>query len=248
MTGFGRGEFKTDNVQCVAEIKTVNHRYSDFTIKLPRELMSLEDRVRSELKRYVQRGKTDVYITYTDLTRPYRHISVDENLVMEYFSAIKSAADSLGYAFRPDMSMLFKMPDAFVQTNVETDQESAWNAVSQALCVACENLIIMREREGARLEKELRSILSNTELFFGCIKKRSGLVPLEYKDKLNARLTELLDAVPVDEQRLAAEVAIFADKCSIDEEIARLESHIRQFEGALDSAAPEIYAAESLIL
>ena len=108
MTGFGRGEFKTDNVQCVAEIKTVNHRYSDFTIKLPRELMSLEDRVRSELKRYVQRGKTDVYITYTDLTRPYRHISVDENLVMEYFSAIKSAADSLGYTFRPDMSMLFK--------------------------------------------------------------------------------------------------------------------------------------------
>lgn len=238
MTGFGRGEYKTDNVQCIVEIKTVNHRYSDFTIKMPRDLLSLEDRIRAELKNVIQRGKADIFVTYNDLSRAKKQVTVDDNLAGEYFHAMKDAADKLGYNFEPNMSMLFRIPDAFVQVSAETDTESAWIAISEALSKAAANITYMREKEGAKLAEELRSILRNTGLFFACVKKRSPLVPVEYKEKLNARLSELLDGAPVDEQRIAAEVAVFADKCSIDEEIARLDSHIKQFSDVLDSEGP----------
>ncbi len=233
MTGFGRGEFKTDRAQCVAEIKTVNHRYSDFTIKMPRELYPLEDRVRTYLKDSVQRGKADVYITYTVLSGPQKRVTVDEITVGEYFRAMESAAGDLGYRFSPDASMLFRIPDAFVLSNAETDTDEAWEVLSQALSAACGSLTAMRTKEGAKLAGELRNILSNTELLFTRVRDRSPLVPLEYREKLTARIRELLGDVPTDEQRIAAETAMFADKCSIDEEIARFDSHIKQFSDIL---------------
>ena len=235
MTGFGRGEIRTDSVQCIVEIKTVNHRYADFTIKMPRDLMPLEERIRAVLKESVQRGKTDVFITYIDLSNADKKVAVDEGVVNSYFAAMKESSVNLGYKFEPNVSMLFKIPDAFVQFKEETDAEAVWEHLNKAICIAISNLEAMRETEGEKLRKELMILLDNCKSFYKAICDRSPLVPLEYKEKLNQRLSELLEKGIVDEQRLAVEVALFADKCSIDEEIARFNSHIEQFCDAINS-------------
>lgn len=235
MTGFGRGEIRTDSVQCIVEIKTVNHRYADFTIKMPRDLMPLEERIRAVLKESVQRGKTDVFITYIDLSNADKKVAVDEGVVNSYFAAMRESSVNLGYKFEPNVSMLFKIPDAFVQFKEETDAEAVWEHLNKALCIAISNLEAMRETEGEKLRKELMILLGNCKSFYKAICDRSPLVPLEYKEKLNQRLSELLEKGIVDEQRLAVEVALFADKCSIDEEIARFNSHIEQFCDAINS-------------
>ena len=233
MTGFGRGEVKTDSVQCIVEIKTVNHRYSDFTIKMPRDLLPLEDRIRTVLQKSIQRGKTDVFITYIDLAKTSKKVSVDEGVVGAYFNAMRESADNLKYRFEPNVSMLFKIPDAFVQFKEEADQEAVWDNLSKALELASLNLSAMREKEGDKLKEELLAILKVSEGYYNNICERSPFVPAEYKEKLNQRLAELLEKGIVDEQRVAAEVAVFADKCSIDEEIARFSSHVKQFKDAL---------------
>lgn len=235
MTGFGRGEIRTDSVQCIVEIKTVNHRYADFTIKMPRDLMPLEERIRAVLKESVQRGKTDVFITYIDLSNADKKVAVDEGVVNSYFAAMRESSVNLGHKFEPNVSMLFKIPDAFVQFKEETDAEAVWEHLNKALCIAISNLEAMRETEGEKLRKELMILLDNCKSFYKAICDRSPLVPLEYKEKLNQRLSELLEKGIVDEQRLAVEVALFADKCSIDEEIARFNSHIEQFCDAINS-------------
>ena len=235
MTGVGRGEIRTDSVQCIVEIKTVNHRYADFTIKMPRDLMPLEERIRAVLKESVQRGKTDVFITYIDLSNADKKVAVDEGVVNSYFAAMRESSVNLGYKFEPNVSMLFKIPDAFVQFKEETDAEAVWEHLNKALCIAISNLEAMRETEGEKLRKELMILLDNCKSLYKAICDRSPLVPLEYKEKLNQRLSELLEKGIVDEQRLAVEVALFADKCSIDEEIARFNSHIEQFCDAINS-------------
>lgn len=235
MTGFGRGEVKTDNVQCIVEIKTVNHRYADFTIKMPRDLLPLEDRIRTVLQKSIQRGKTDVFITYIDLAKTNKKVSVDEGVVSAYFNAMRESADALNYRFEPNVSMLFKIPDAFVQFKEESDQEVVWENLNKALELATLNLSAMREKEGDKLKEELLAILKVSEEYYHNICERSPLVPIEYKEKLSQRLAELLEKGIVDEQRVAAEVAVFADKCSIDEEIARFNSHVKQFKDALQN-------------
>ena len=235
MTGFGRGEIRTDSVQCIVEIKTVNHRYADFTITMPRDLMPLEERIRAVLKESVQRGKTDVFITYIDLSNADKKVAVDEGVVNSYFAAMRESSANLGYKFEPNVSMLFKIPDAFVQFKEETDAEAVWEHLNKALCIAISNLEAMRETEGEKLRKELMLLLGNCKSFYKVICDRSPLVPLEYKEKLNQRLSELLEKGIADEQRIAVEVALFADKCSIDEEIARFNSHIEQFCDAVSS-------------
>lgn len=236
MTGFGRGEVKTDSIQCIVEIKTVNHRYSDFIIKMPRELLPLEDRVRTELQQFIQRGKADVYITYTDISQnSFGTVSVDEGVVGAFFRAMRDASERLGYRFEPEMSMLFRIPDAFAQFREEPDQEAVWKFLEPPLRTAAERLVQMREKEGEKLAEDLKKILANAQALFQIVKERSPYVPIEYREKLTARLAELMDHAPVEEQRIAAETAIFADKCSIDEEITRFESHIQQFYDTLEA-------------
>lgn len=235
MTGFGRGEYKTDSIQCIVEIKTVNHRYSDFTIKMPRDFLSLEDRIRTFLQSSISRGKADVYVTYTDLSSSSQKVTVDEGLVGAYFTAMKDASDKLGYSFKPEMSMLFRIPDAFALFKEETDIEAIWSILEKALGEAVQNLLAMRAKEGGKLSEELIRILKNTEQYFTAIQEKSPEVPNEYREKLTNRISDLMADFPVDEQRLAAEIAIFADKCSIDEEIARFSSHMKQFYDILQS-------------
>ena len=237
MTGYGRGELKTEEVQCIVEIKTVNHRYSDFTIKMPRALLPLEDRIRSLLKGAVSRGKADVFVTYTDLALSSRKVSVDQELVSAYFTAMEQAAKQLNCPFQRDLSMIFKIPDAFSIQEVDADLEAVWSVLQRVLEEALQSLRSMRETEGEKLRGELERILKNCQEYFTNILKRSPIVPMEYKEKLKKRIAELLEDSALDEQRIAAEVALFADHCSIDEELARFDSHIFQFRTVLSGEA-----------
>ena len=201
---------------------------------MPRDLMPLEDRIRTVLQQSINRGKTDVFVTYIDLSKKEKKVAVDEGVVNAYFAAMKDSSDNLGYRFEPNVSMLFKIPDAFVQFKEEADVEVVWDNLKKAIDFSLSNLTKMREVEGEKLKEELISILKNCETLYKNICERSPLVPVEYKEKLHQRLNELLDKGIVDEQRLAGEVAVFADKCSIDEEIARFNSHLKQFYDALN--------------
>ena len=235
MTGFGKGEYRDSTRQCTVEIKTVNHRYADYTVKMPREFLSLEDRIRHLLQQYIIRGKADIYITYTDLSPFSKVVAADEGLIQSYIDAIRETAQRHALPIRIDADIILQIPDAFVVTKKETDTASVWELLRTVVIQAAENLTIMREKEGAILYETFLKLIDTVEMHFHAIAQRSSFVPQEYKEKLHRRLEDLLGTDTVDPQRIAAEVALFADRCNIDEEIDRMRSHILQFRDILQN-------------
>ena len=234
MTGFGRGENHTEALTYTVEIKTVNNRFADFTVKLPRDLMPLEDRIRNTFQKYVSRGKADVFVTVTGSLSAGRTLNADYDLVKLYVDALDETSERIGRPLPVDARTVLTIPDAFTLSKKDTDIEEVWKVLEPAVDAAGENLVKMRSVEGEKLKKVLLEILTNCEGYFTVIKERAPIVPAEYRDKLSARIKELTE-LDVDPARLAQEVAIFTDKCNIDEEIARLESHFRQYEAILES-------------
>lgn len=234
MTGYGRGEYKTDAVGYTVEIRTVNHRFSDLTIKMPRDLLQFEDRMRRMLGEKILRGKADVYVTLSSGNSVSRSVTPDIPLIAAYKNAIQEAAEACGVPCQLDSRFFFQVPDGLTVTREETDSEILWEVLCPALEQATNNLLAMREVEGKKLQENLLEILLRCEEYFTVIRERAPLVPEEYKARLYTRLQELTKQV-ADEQRLAAEVAIFADRACIDEEITRFESHIAQFRSILAS-------------
>lgn len=234
MTGFGRGENHTETLTYTVEIKTVNNRFADFTVKLPRDLMPLEDRIRNTFQKYVSRGKADVFVTVTGSLSAGRTLNADYDLVKLYVDALDETSERIGRPLPVDARTVLTIPDAFTLSKKDTDIEEVWKVLEPAVDAAGENLVKMRSVEGEKLKKVLLEILTNCEGYFTVIKERAPIVPAEYRDKLSARIKELTE-LDVDPARLAQEVAIFTDKCNIDEEIARLESHFRQYEAILES-------------
>lgn len=234
MTGYGRGESRTDTVGYTVEIRTVNHRFSDFTIKMPRDLLQLEDRMRRMLQEKILRGKADVYVTISSGNAVSRTVQPDIALIKAYKDAIQMAAEVCQVPCQLDSRLFFQIPDALMVSREETDAETLWSVLCPALEGAIDALLAMRSVEGAKLKENLLEILGRCEEYFTIIRERAPLVPREYKERLYTRLQELTQQV-ADEQRLAAEVAIFADRACIDEEITRFESHIAQFRSILES-------------
>ncbi len=234
MTGYGRGENRTDTVGYTVEIRSVNHRFSDFTIKMPRDLLQFEDRMRRMLQEKVLRGKADVYVTLSSGSSVSRTVKPDIPLIAAYKEAIETAAEACGVPCQLDSKFFFQVPDGLTVTREETDSETLWAVLCPALEQAIAALLAMREVEGAKLKENLLEILVRCEEYFTVIRERAPLVPEDYKARLYTRLQELTKQV-ADEQRLAAEVAIFADRACIDEEITRFESHIAQFRSILAS-------------
>lgn len=234
MTGYGRGEYRTDAVGYTVEIRTVNHRFSDFTIKMPRDLLQFEDRMRRILQEKILRGKADVFVTLSSGNSVTRSVSPDIPLITAYKDAIQAASEACGIPCELDSRFFFQVPDGLTVTREETDSEILWSALSPALEQAIHALLAMREVEGAKLKSNLLEILERCETYFAVICARAPMVSEDYKARLYTRLEELTKQV-VDEQRLAAEVAIFADRACIDEEITRFESHVAQFRTILAS-------------
>ncbi len=234
MTGFGKGECRTGAKQMTVEIKSVNHRYSDITVKMPRELMLLEDSIRKQVQKIVARGKVDVFVTYVDLVGSGNVVKVDQELARSYLAALHQAAASLSLPDHLSAVDLLRIPELFCVTKEETTASETGALLENALDQALSQLSSMRETEGSVMYDVFLGILTNAEQLFAEITQRAPSVPREYKEKLESRLQELLQTEAVDPQRLAAEVAIFADKCSIDEEIARMQSHFLQFRRILE--------------
>ncbi len=231
MTGFGRGEFINETKRIIVETKTVNHRYIDISVRMPRDIVALEEKVQKLVKEYIHRGKTDIFITVYDTLAQVNTVKLNENLVGSYIESIRNASKKFQITDDITASSIFKIPEAFTTEKNEIDLDEIWDSVEKALSDSLKSLVEMREREGHAISHDMMDILSSITIYLDAIKKRSVYVPEEYKAKLEARLKELLSGnanEAIDKQRLATEVAIFADRCSIDEEISRLGSHIKQ--------------------
>lgn len=233
MTGFGRGKSQADGMECLVEIKTVNHRYSDVYIKIPRQISFLEDKVREVVGKSVSRGKADVFVSFDDFSEDSRSILIDESLAKTYINTVRQLRDKYDLLDDISVSLIAKFPDVLKVEKVEQDEEKIWRLLSEALDAAIDSLINMRQIEGEGLKN---SIFEKTDFIENIVKEigiRAPEVVKEYKSKLENRIKEIMEQQVVDENRMATEVAIFADRCSIDEELVRLSSHISQLRETL---------------
>ena len=233
MTGFGRGEYSSDGKHFTVEIKTVNHRYSDVYIKMPRAISFLEDKIRELALKAVSRGKADIYVSYEDNNGDGTGVMLDSVLAEKYVNAAKELKEKFNLRDDISVSLISRMPDVIRLEKKEEDAEILWSLLKLALEKALNSLLSMRETEGSELRKNLEEKSLYIEKILDEIKERSPEVVKEYRQKLENRLSELLNNQNVDEQRLATECAIFADRCSIDEELVRFKSHLTQLRDTL---------------
>nr|WP_246566229.1 YicC/YloC family endoribonuclease [Tissierella simiarum] len=239
MTGFGRGE-NTDGIHNFkVEIKAVNHRYNDIVVKMPKHINYLEEKVKKTIKEKINRGRVETFINLEYINESAIDIKVDIPLAKSYKVALEEILMELGIEDDIRLSNILNMSEVVKTERRELDEDMAWNCLKEALNMALEDIIRMRESEGEELKEDIKSNLDKIEDMVSKIKERSPLVVLEYKDKLKERIRELLDAdVNVDEDRFNCEVVFFADKSNINEEIVRLRSHIKQFLSILEENEP----------
>lgn len=238
MTGFGRGESRENGRNFLVEIKSVNHRYSDVFIKMPRQLSYLEDRVRELISKSLSRGKVDVFITLDNFGEDAKNVVFDEGLAKAYVDAARLMRERFDLQDDITVSLISRFPDVLRVEKTEEDEEKMWQLLKTALDNALCALIAMREAEGEELRANILERADYIEEIVEQIGVRSPEVVREYKLKLENRLKELLDQKTVDENRIAVEVALFADRCSIDEELVRLGSHIGQLRETMKSNQP----------
>ncbi len=239
MTGYGKGEINLDGKEFVLEIKSVNSRYCDMYIKLPRNIMAFEEKIRSVVGKRVSRGKLDIMVNFSDRSEGSKEVILDKPLASAYLKALEELRDT--YKLKDDISIsiISRFPDVLSIEKNEDDMEELWAMLEQALDKALKGLAEMRLREGKELKKDLLMRGEKVIALLNEIVERAPGVILEYKGKLEARITELLEnRAIVDEARIAMEVAMFADKCAIDEEVVRLKSHMLQMTEILDLKEP----------
>ena len=230
MTGYGRGEYKDGGVELCVEVKTVNNRYLDVAVRAPRIFIAFEDVIRSAVREKLTRGHADVFVSFSDKRRKERTIYLDEGAAQAYAEAARKI-HSLFPDAENDFSVtnILRFPDVISQDEVSSADEECLNALKTALSSALDYLNAMRSAEGEKLEKDM---LSRVDVIDGDVKeieKRAPAVVENYKSKLDAKIKKILESTEIDEARILTEVALFADKSNIDEEITRLHSHISQF-------------------
>lgn len=238
MTGYGHYEYQDEEVRMSIELKTVNHRYCDVYIRLPRQLSCFEDKIRSLITSRVSRGKVDVFLNWENIGEGTKEVVLDESLARAYYEAMGKLAGNLGLRDDISSSSLARFPEILHIEKKEEDGDTVWTILQKAVNEAIDTLIAMREAEGEKLKKSLLDICQSIGEYRLKILEHAPTVVSEYKEKLTARIHELMDNNTVDEMRLAMEVAIFADKCSINEELVRLKSHLDQFRDIVEIDGP----------
>ena len=233
MTGFGRGEYTDGKRNMVVEIKTVNHRYADITIKMPRRYSFAEDKIKSAIKAHIRRGKADVFIMVENIGDSDVSVQINEELAKQYLAKMVRLRDALGEpeGFNDQLSLLqiAGLPDVIKTTPAAEDEEEIMQALLIPTLQAAQNLDKMRATEGEKLAEDLLAKGENLKTLLDQIAARAPQVATDYTAKLRERITELIgNSVQIPEDRILVEAAIFADKCAIDEEITRLNSHIMQ--------------------
>ena len=229
MTGFGRCDREVDGYRIRIEIRSVNHRYADFSIKIPRYYAFLEDNIRECLKQYIHRGKVDVFINIDSTGRNDKTVSLNEEYAASYVAALRRPRDEFGLIDDISAGVVAKNMDVFSFDQEEEDGEQLWAAVKTCLVGLLEEYAQMKAAEGERLKNDVISKLSVIEGLVGKIKELEPQAAAEYQKRLTEKVRELLADAAVDESRLLTEVAVFADKTAIDEELVRLGSHRKEF-------------------
>ncbi len=226
MTGFGRANVLIDGREMTVELKSVNHRYLDLGFRMPRHVSFLEDEIRRRLTERLTRGHVDVFVTYRNSRTDARTAVFDPALLEAYLAAAAACAEKYGLRNDLTVSSALRLPDVMDVVEAEENREAVVALLNEALDKACDELIGMRRVEGERLCADLISRLDSLLAIRGKIAERAPLVVEEYRIKLNDRIAALLENTEVDQARLAMEVALFADKTNIDEELVRLQSHV----------------------
>ena len=229
MTGFGRGEYKDDNYYFLVETKTINHKYCDINIRLPRKIAFLEDKIRNLVKTYIKRGRVDLYIKLDLLGSEDVNLKFDEKLAEEYMNILNQIKEK--FVLLDDISVMniAKYPDIIKTEEKEEDEELLWGMLKYAIEESLSKLVDMRKEEGTKMADDVIMRCDLLKNYLDDVEKYSDTVVIDYKEKLNTRINEILENPSlVDENRLAQEVAIYADKSSITEELVRFKSHIDQ--------------------
>ena len=233
MTGFGRYELSEGERKITVEMKAVNHRYLDVTLKMPKKLNFFESAIRTLLKEYVQRGKIDVFITYEDLSSKGAALTYNRAIAAQYMDYFRQMAEEFALENNVKVTDLARCPEVLTLEDQQEDEEEIWQMLEQAVRGACEKFVETRVREGEALKADLLVKLDEMLSLVAMIEERSPQIVSEYRTKLENKVKELLADTQMDEGRIATEVTIFADKICVDEEIVRLKSHIEAMKNAL---------------
>lgn len=234
MTGFGRAEVITKERKITVELKSVNHRYLDLSIKMPRKLAFLEGAIRNLMKTYMQRGKVDVFITYEDYTLSCGALKYNRELAGEYLAYIRQMAEEFGLENDVKAGALSRYPDVLTMEEQSVDEEAMWAILEAPLREACEKFAMARAREGENLKNDLIAKLEALDDKVSQVEARSPQVVDAYREKLEAKVHELLEDSQIEDSRIAAEVILFSDKICNDEETVRLHSHIQGMKKMLE--------------
>ena len=230
MTGFGRSEAVTGERKITVELKSVNHRYLDLSIKMPKKLSFLESAIRNLMKTYIQRGKVDVFITYEDYTLNRGALKYNKELAAEYLGYLRQMQEEFGLENDINVSALSRYPEVLTMEDQSPDEEELWSFLEPVLRQACEKFVDARILEGHNLEKDLLEKLEELDKKVQMVEERSPEVVNAYRAKLEARVHELFEDSQIDDSRIAAEVVMFSDKICNDEETVRLRSHIKNMQ------------------
>jgi uncharacterized protein (TIGR00255 family) len=228
MTGFGRSEITEGDKKITVELKSVNNRYLDLNIKMPKKFNAFEADIRSELKKYMKRGKVDVFISYDNFAQTDSKVKYNKEIAKEYLTYLRQMAVDFGLDDDVRISSLSKYPEVLTMEDVEIDEDEIWNILNKAINEAAQQFADARTTEGEFLKKDLFEKLDEMKESVDFITERSPIIIDEYKAKLREKVYDLLEDKQVDENRLVMEVTLFADKICVDEELVRLNSHIKQ--------------------
>ncbi len=238
MTGFGREQCVIDQYDIMVEIKSVNHRYYEFSSRLPRQYNYLDEKLKSLVKGNISRGKVEVSVTVNNLNGREANIKADRLLAEGYINALREINADIGLDDDLKLSNLLRLPDIFNVQRETVDEDYIWSIVKQAAESAIEKFVVMRRNEGRAMKADLLEKLGNVESMLAEVERHAPETVENYRERLFQKLQEVLSEREIDEQRILMEAAVFAEKIAVDEETVRLHSHIKQFGELLDSDEP----------
>lgn len=238
MTGFGRERQIIGGKEYLVEIKSVNSRYCELTVKVPRNYTYLEEKLKSLVKSRLSRGKAEVWLSVTEIEGRETSVTVNLPVVKNYLEEMRSCGAELNLLDDLKLSDIFRMTDAFTVVRTEADEETIWNNVQSVANKALDNFTVMREKEGEKLKTDLLSKIDNIEEMINKVEELSPETVAAYRERLYTKLKEVLEDKQIEEQRILTEAAIFADKVAVDEETVRLHSHFKQFREMTSATEP----------
>ncbi|MBN8250144.1 YicC family protein [Priestia flexa] len=234
MTGFGRGRADNDVQAVTVEMKSVNHRFCEITVRMPRQLMEIEDKIKKIIQTYIKRGRVEVFVTISGEGLAKKTLQTDWELLGEYMKAFQEISERHQLSKSVEIQDILHMPDVMTTSEEEVDQTSIHQLVFTAVEQAVGQLLTMREKEGQELYQDLVQHLTNIQQLRDEVESLAPTVSEQYEDRLRKRLTDYLEGT-IDEQRVLAEVAIFAEKADVNEELTRIHSHLTQFFQTIDT-------------